>query len=324
MPNNNFYRAFEDKYRGSLELIKSRLNVYLPFIDAIKKLDPQPNAIDLGCGRGEWLDLLHENAILCRGVDLDEGMLEVCRGRGFDVSQKDALAALGELDDNTYWMISGFHIVEHIPFESLQSIVQESLRVLKPGGLLILETPNPENIGVATESFYLDPTHIRPIPSQLLSFITEYYGFARTKTLRLQEPWGLHDVQKMTLSHVLGGVSSDYAVIAQKQAPVQTMSFFDELFAQEYGLSLENLTNRFEQRLLKLEAKADEAVAKADEAVAKADRAIARAEELSAKADEAWHHYAIVIHSRSWTITKPLRAIGDMVREILNRLKGTR
>ena len=317
MPNNNFYRAFEDRYRGSLELIKSRLNVYLPFIDAIKKLDPQPNAIDLGCGRGEWLDLLQENGVRCRGVDLDEGMLEVCRSRGFDVSQQDALAALGELDDGTYWMISGFHIVEHIPFESLQSIVQESLRVLKPGGLLILETPNPENIAVATESFYLDPTHIRPVPSQLLSFVTEYYGFARTKTLRLQEPWGLHDVREMTLAHVLGGVSPDYAVIAQKLASAETVTHFDELFEKEYGLSLENLTKRFEQRLLKLEAKADEAVAKAD-------RAIARAEELSAKADEAWHHYAIVIHSRSWTITRPLRAIGDMVREILNRLKGTR
>lgn len=317
MPNNHFYRAFEDRYRGSLELIKSRLNVYLPFIDAIKKLDPHPNAIDLGCGRGEWLDLLQDNAIQCRGVDLDEGMLEVCRSRGFDVSQQDALAALGELDDDTYWMISGFHIVEHIAFESLQSIVQESLRILKPGGLLILETPNPENIAVATESFYLDPTHIRPVPSQLLSFVTEYYGFARTKVLRLQEPWGLHDVQEMTLAHVLGGVSPDYAVIAQKQAPAEAMSYFDELFAQEYGLSLENLTKRFEQRLLKLEAKADEAVAKAD-------RAIARAEELSAKADEAWHHYAIVIHSRSWTITRPLRAIGDIMREILKRFKGTR
>lgn len=79
------------------------------------------------------------------------------------------------------------HIVEHIPFEDIQTLVQEAFRVLTPAGLLILETPNPENIQVATSGFYIDPTHTRPIPSQLLSFLPEYYGFKRTKILRLQE-----------------------------------------------------------------------------------------------------------------------------------------
>ncbi|MGE9641913.1 class I SAM-dependent methyltransferase, partial [Escherichia coli] len=78
-------------------------------------------------------------------------------------------------------------MVEHIGFANVQLLIEESFRVLKPGGLLILETPNPENIVVASSSFYLDPTHTQPIPNQLLAFLTEYTGFNRTKILRLQE-----------------------------------------------------------------------------------------------------------------------------------------
>ena len=84
-------------------------------------------------------------------------------------------------------VVSAFHVVEHIPFETLRQLVDEAYRVLKPGGLLILETPNSENLVVGTSSFYLDPTHQRPLPAQLLTFVVEYAGFERVKTLYLQE-----------------------------------------------------------------------------------------------------------------------------------------
>lgn len=267
MSDNNFYRAIEDKYRGSRELIKSRLEVYLPYVEIIKSFDSEPKAIDLGCGRGEWLELLSENSYIGQGVDLDTGMLVACQNRGFDVAQKDAIEALKELKDESVNIVSGFHIVEHLPFEVLQNLLQESLRVLKPGGLLIMETPNPENIKVATANFYLDPTHIRPIPSQLLSFLTEYYGFQRTKVLRLQESQELHSIESITLFQVISGVSPDYAVVAQKQADHEILSSFNELFSREYGLSLEVLANKFEDRLLKIEASAEQAQAQANEAV---------------------------------------------------------
>ncbi len=128
---DNFYRAFEDKHRGSRELIKSRLEIYLPFIEKIKEIQPKPKAIDLGCGRGEWLELLNENDCEAQGIDLDEGMLQACTQRGFDVQRQDALEALRNLDDASISVVSGFHIVEHLPFEVLQILVQESLRVLK-------------------------------------------------------------------------------------------------------------------------------------------------------------------------------------------------
>jgi len=258
--SDTFYRAFEDKYRGSRELIKSRLEVYLPFVKKIKEIDAEPMALDLGCGRGEWLELLGENGYKAQGVDLDTGMLEACQNRGFDVTQKDAIAALNTLKNESVNIVSGFHIVEHLPFEVLQSLVQEALRVLKPGGLLIMETPNPENIQIATANFYLDPTHIRPIPSQLLSFLTEHYGFRRTKVLRLQESRELHNTEFVNLLQVISGVSPDYAVVAQKQADNELLSSCDELFSGEYGLPLETLADKFENRLLNIEVKTNEAL----------------------------------------------------------------
>ena len=97
--SDNFYRAFEDKHRGSRELIKSRLEIYLPFIEKIKEIQPKPKTIDLGCGRGEWLELLSENDCEAQGIDLDDGMLQACTQRGFDVQRQDALEALRNLDD---------------------------------------------------------------------------------------------------------------------------------------------------------------------------------------------------------------------------------
>jgi len=324
MQNNNFYRAFEDKHRGSRGLIKSRLEVYLPFVEKIKEFDSEPKAIDLGCGRGEWLELLAEHGYKAQGIDLDAGMLEACQNRGFDVTQKDAIIALNELKDASVSILSGFHIVEHLPFEVLQVLVQEALRVLKPGGLLIMETPNPENIKVATANFYLDPTHIRPIPSQLLSFLTEYYGFGRTKVLRLQESRELYDTKFINLSQVLSGASPDYAVVAQKQADNELLLSFDELFSREYGLSLETLANKFEDRLLNIEAKANEATNKAKQAQVQASEANVRAiqaeqanikaEQAQQQAHEAWQHYHMVVNSRSWKLTYPLRLIGKTVK----------
>lgn len=168
----DFYRAFEDRHRGSRELITSRLRVYLPFILPFKHNEEKPKALDLGCGRGEWLQLLKESSFDAFGVDLDKGMLKACKTLGRSTKRVDALAYLRDQPDRSINIVSGFHIAEHLPFEVLTSIVMESLRVLTPGGLLILETPNPENIIVGSKSFYMDPTHQKPIPPELLLFLS--------------------------------------------------------------------------------------------------------------------------------------------------------
>ena len=255
--SDGFYRAFEERWRGSRELIKSRLRVYLPFVEPLRGLYPNPKALDLGCGRGEWLELLEEAGFNAEGVDLDDGMLAVCRQLGFKVQTQDATGFLKSLPDTSHAVVSGFHLVEHIPFSELQQLVEQALRVLQPGGLLILETPNPENILVGTSGFYLDPTHQRPIPHQLLSFLPEYYGFTRIKILLLQEQRGNSGDTQPTLLDVLGGVSPDYAVVAQKSVASEQMQLFDEAFNINYGLSLGVLAQQYEARLALSEARSE-------------------------------------------------------------------
>lgn len=245
---DSFYRAFEDQHRGSRELIKSRLAKYQPFIAPLATLHPGGKTLDLGCGRGEWLELMVEAGFTPVGVDLDADMLQACRERDLPVLQGDAIEHLAALDSNSHALISAFHVVEHVAFEQVRRIVSEALRVLKPGGLLILETPNPENIVVAGCNFYLDPSHKQPIPSELLGFLGEHTGFARVKRLRLQEPPALQDEGvRIHLLDVLGGVSPDYAIVAQKSCNEAEAGFFDEAFDADYGLSLVELAARFEE-----------------------------------------------------------------------------
>jgi O-antigen chain-terminating methyltransferase len=246
----DFYQAFEERYRGSTELIQKRLRVYFPFIRPLIYLSSQAKAVDLGCGRGEWLSLLKELNISAQGVDINEGMLAIARKKGLNVHNQDALVFLKSLDADSQLIVSGFHIAEHIEFSKLQDLVQETLRVLKPGGLLILETPNPENIVVGTSSFYLDPTHKNPLPPLLLSFLPEYYGFDKVKILRLQEPnFTAKNHSHTTLLDVFTQVSLDYAIVAQKKGTMDFMKATRRPFNKDYGLELTKLTNLYDQQI---------------------------------------------------------------------------
>ncbi|WP_456292384.1 class I SAM-dependent methyltransferase [Pseudomonas sp. AK106] len=245
-----FYRAFEDRHRGSRELILERLQAYMPFLQPFLQLENGPVAVDLGCGRGEWLEMVIGAGFAARGVDLDEGMLEGCRTRGLPADLGDAVGSLRARAAESVSVISAFHLVEHIPFTALQDLVNEALRVLKPGGLLILETPNAENLFVGSNGFYMDPTHERPIPHLLLSFLTEFSGFERSKLLRLQEEARLHDpATSIDLITALGSSSPDYAIVAQKKAADSVMSLFDEPFAQTFGITPGELAARYDQSI---------------------------------------------------------------------------
>ena len=256
MKNKDFYRAFEEKYRGSQEVIQKRLEVYVPFLLPLKEAYQDVKALDIGCGRGEWIGLLAKHDIACKGIDLDKGMLKACEQQQFDVEYGEGITYLEALESKSLMVISAFHVVEHISFEQLQRLVEESLRVLRPGGLLIMETPNPENIKVATENFYLDPTHIKPIPAKLLAFVPEYYGYKRTKVLRLQETKALMNKTGVNLLDVFNGVSPDYAIVAQKNAHKNMLKILDNEFGRNVGLSLPELSSQFDDRLAGIERKA--------------------------------------------------------------------
>lgn len=280
---------------------------------------PQCPALDLGCGRGEWLELIQSQGFLARGVDLDEGMLQACQALELPAEYGDALGALGALDDESQVLVSAFHLVEHIPFSSLQQLVSEALRVLKPAGLLIMETPNPENLLVGTSYFYLDPTHEKPIPHSLLSFLTEFTGFARSKLARLQEPAALHNVPELTLMEVLSGVSPDYAIIAQKAASAEQLAVFDPHFDRTYGLSLESLAERFDNRLEQRFRVIQELEGELQQTRQEREQALAKAHEL-------WLQSQTLMNSTSWRVTAPLRRGARSVRWLISNgvrlLKG--
>ncbi|WP_343669759.1 class I SAM-dependent methyltransferase [Paraburkholderia heleia] len=264
---DSFYKAFEDRHRGSRELIAGRLQVYLPFIRPLVAQRVDAIALDLGCGRGEWLDLTSSEGFHAQGVDLDEGMLAACHERGMDVQQRDALDMLRSLPGESVSVVSAFHVVEHISFDDVRELIAEAMRVLVPGGVLIMETPNPENIVVAGSLFYMDPTHRHPLPPPLLSFAAEYARFERVKTLRLQEPESLHDpAAAISLLNVLEGVSPDYSVVAQKGGDELLLASTAPAFEKEYGLTLPALAIRHTQyaeaRLLQIEANLRDALAR--------------------------------------------------------------
>ena len=235
--SDQFYRAFEEKFRGPRGLIQQRLEVYLPFVQPVCAAYPEALVLDLGCGRGEWLELLQKNGIAAMGVDLDTGMLAACQQINLKVQCQDALESLKQLQDGSASVVSAFHLVEHLPFDRVKDLVAECHRVLKPGGLLIMETPNPENFMVATHNFYLDPTHLRPIPPDLLAFVPEYLGYESVKILRLQETAGVKTHPNLSMLDVLTGASPDYAVVAQKAGHTALKQSLQALFDQAFGIS---------------------------------------------------------------------------------------
>jgi SAM-dependent methyltransferase len=184
-PLEALYVSFEDQFRGTREDIKERCRVYLPLMkEAGLGTDAMP-ILDLGCGRGEWLELLREAGLQARGLDSNPILVEECRKRELEVVEGDLIAYLRSLPDASVGGVTGFHILEHLPFEILINALDETVRVLQPGGLAIFETPNPQNVLVGSCNFYIDPTHRRPLHSQMMQFLAEARGLCHVKILYL-------------------------------------------------------------------------------------------------------------------------------------------
>lgn len=208
-----FYPALEKHFRGTREELQSRLGVYRRWIDAA----PAGAVADIGCGRGEWLELLASWGREAQGVDTNALLVAQGRERGLAMHQADAVAWLSQQADASLAVITSFHVVEHLPFGVLLSLVEQARRALKPGGLLVLETPNPENLIVASHTFWTDPTHQRPIPPSLLDFIVLHGGFEVVEVPRLNPPEeaSLPPAAEGALRNLLAR-GRDYAVIGRK------------------------------------------------------------------------------------------------------------
>ena len=212
---NDLYIAFENQFRGTADEIKQQQVKYLPFLSAIAQNISEPlKVLDIGCGRGEWLRLLSEHNYESEGVDLSHTMVDLCLLEGFKATQGDAIAYLENKDDNSVHVITAFHVVEHLPFEHMVRLFDQCLRVLKPGGKIIFETPNPENLTVSGYSFYLDPTHKNPIPPITLEFIARQRGYSQINIYRYNPRKEVGDVTPLVENWFNSPV--DFAVIAEK------------------------------------------------------------------------------------------------------------
>lgn len=218
---DDYYLAFEAIFRGDEDQVLANLQRYLPQVEQARGIGTR--ALDLGCGRGEWLQLLIEQGFDAHGVDLNSTMVEYCRAQGLRVAEADLLEVLRAQPEASHALISALHIAEHLPFDVLYAMVHEAQRVLAPGGVLIIETPNPENVLVGSHTFYHDPTHRNPLTPTSISFLLEFHGFTGLEVLRFN-PYpesakvpGNDPLTERVNGHLCG--PQDYALVAVRPQP---------------------------------------------------------------------------------------------------------
>jgi O-antigen chain-terminating methyltransferase len=219
---DHFYLALENRFRGCRDNVKERIETYLARLApvAAERKSGKLEILDLGCGRGEWLEMVREKGHTAQGVDSSAAMAEECQARGLDVTVADAIGFLQTLPASSLDVVTAFHLIEHLPFQALMELLLQTYRVLRNRGLAIVETPNPENMIVATNTFFLDPTHMHILPAKYTAFLFEHIGFHTTEVVPLN-PAAVENPDAETteagqiLNRLLYG-PQDYAVIAGK------------------------------------------------------------------------------------------------------------
>ncbi len=173
------YGKFAEKFRGPEEYVKSGQRSYLPDFSGRR------NVLDIGCGRGEFLETMREAGVPARGIDLGEDSVAMCRAKGLDAEVADLFVYLNDLPEASLDGIFCSQVVEHLAPDRLPEMIGLCASRLSRGGVIAIETPNPECLAIFATHFYLDPTHTRPVPAALLAFYMEEFGVGRIETRRL-------------------------------------------------------------------------------------------------------------------------------------------
>jgi SAM-dependent methyltransferase len=169
------YVGFEDQFRGSQETIRARLESYLPYFDGAG------DVLDVGCGRGEFLDLLAARGIRARGLDLNHEMVELCRARGLDVTEGDAVSHLEGIADASLGGLFAAQVVEHLQPAYLLRFLDVAYHKLRPGAAIVLETLNPACWTAFFDSFIRDITHVWPLHPETLRYLVLASGFSSAR-----------------------------------------------------------------------------------------------------------------------------------------------
>ncbi|MCW2965999.1 MAG: glycosyltransferase [Actinomycetia bacterium] len=199
------YFAYEARMRAPTEEIRERQR---PYVELVRGHEP---VLDVGCGRGELLQLLRDEGIEARGVDADADMAAFARGAGLNAQQRDLLDALGATGDESLGAITALQVVEHLPPRALVDFLAESARTLRAGGLLVAETINPVS-PAALRHYFADLTHAQPLVPETLELLARQAGFGSAEIRFMNEPEQHPDTR---ISEQLFA-PLDYALIARK------------------------------------------------------------------------------------------------------------
>lgn len=173
------YARFAERFRGSEDYVRNNQRFYLPYFEG------RTNVLDIGCGRGEFLDVMREAGVAARGIDLDDESVALCRAKGLRADKADLYEHLASLPDHSLDGIFCSQVIEHLPPERLPEMLKLASAKLARGGIAAIETPNPECLAIFATHFYLDPTHTRPTPPSLMVFYLEEFGFGGIEVHRL-------------------------------------------------------------------------------------------------------------------------------------------
>jgi SAM-dependent methyltransferase len=210
------YVGFEQRFRGDFDEVRTKLQAR--YLDVLRDAGP---VLDIGCGRGEMLQLLADNGIDAYGIDLDANVVADAAASGLEVRRGDALAHLESVAPGSLGAIVSTQVVEHLEFGALLRLLDLAVTRLRPGGVFIAETPNPASLIVLAYSYILDPTHVRPLHPSLMSFLCEAAGY-RDIQVRFFSP-----AEHLWLAHVDGDGSTPLVA--------QVNDAFDKLNAFLFG-----------------------------------------------------------------------------------------
>jgi len=169
------YIALEDAFRGDPIVIRARQHQYVPYVQNV--VTQSSPLLDIGCGRGEWLHILKDSNIPATGIDTNAASVQECSAQGLNVLHADAISYLSDAKEKSLGAITLFQVLEHLPFPTMVHLLRLALRALVPGGVLIAEVPNSETLSVGASTFWIDPTHERPLFPGLLEFLATEVGY---------------------------------------------------------------------------------------------------------------------------------------------------
>lgn len=178
------YLAFEAKHRGPEGEIRERLAVHAELVQRSLGTEPAP-VLDIGCGRGELLEILRGLGVAARGVDANEHMIAACRAKGLDATHADCLEYLASLAAGSLGAATLCQVVEHLTLDQTLELFERLHRALRPGAICIVETPNVENLVTSAYTFHLDLTHARKFAGPALAHVLTVFGFEVVDTVHL-------------------------------------------------------------------------------------------------------------------------------------------